>query len=108
MFINNMPAFSYLHTYALPALYPYATQAAPGEWAFQGVFAYNFKRRTLLGGRYGTKIKLNISYIRGLDHKYPAPLLGNTLIGTNGSEASFFGMGEAYYHDVNLQVEKKW
>ena len=107
-FINNMPAFSYLHTYALPALYPYATQAAPGEWAFQGVFAYNFKRRTLLGGRYGTKIKLNISYIRGLDHKYPAPLLGNSLIGTNGSDASFFGMGEAYYHDVNLQVEKKW
>lgn len=107
-FLNNMPAFAYLHTYALPALYPYATQSAPGEWAFQGAFAYNFKRRTFLGGRYGTKIKLNFSYIRGLDHKYPTPIFGSNPIGTDGSETSFFGMGEAYYHDVNLLVEKKW
>ena len=107
-FINNMPAFAYLHTYALPALYPYATQAAPGEWAFQGTFAYNFKRRTPFGGRYGTKVKLNFSYIRGLDHKYPQPITGSTIIGTDGSKTTFFGMGEAYYHDVNLQVEKKW
>lgn len=107
-FINNMPAFAYLHTYALPALYPYATQAAPGEWAFQGTFAYNFKRNTAIGGRYGTKVKLNFSYIRGLDHEAPEPLIGNSIIGTDGTKTSFFGMGEAYYHDVNLQVEKKW
>lgn len=107
-FINNMPAFAYLHTYALPALYPYATQAAPGEWAFQGTFAYNFKRNTPLGGRYGTKVKLNFSYIRGLDHESPEPLIDNSIIGTDGTKTSFFGMGEAYYHDVNLQVEKKW
>ena len=36
--LNHMPAFSYQHTYALPALYPYATQDADGEWAFQGEF----------------------------------------------------------------------
>lgn len=107
-FINNMPAFAYLHTYALPALYPYATQAAPGEWAFQGTFAYNFKRNTAFGGRYGTKVKLNFSYIRGLDHESPEPLIDNSIIGTDGTKTSFFGMGEAYYHDVNLQVEKKW
>lgn len=107
-FINNMPAFAYLHTYALPALYPYATQAAPGEWAFQGNFSYNFKRRTPLGGKYGTKVKVNFSYIRGLDHKYPQPIIGSGIIGTDGSATSFFGMGEAYYHDVNLQIEKKW
>lgn len=107
-FINNMPAFAYLHTYALPALYPYATQAAPGEWAFQGNFAYTFPRHTAIGGKYGTKVKLNFSYIRGLDKTYPDPLLGTTIIGTDGPKASFFGMGEAYYHDVNLQIEKKW
>ena len=107
-FINHMPAFAYTHTYALPALYPYATQAAPGEWAFQGNFSYNFKRHTALGGRYGTKVKLNFSYIRGLDHKYPLPVVGNSIIGTDGSSTSFFGMGEAYYHDVNLQIDKKW
>lgn len=107
-FINNMPAFAYLHTYALPALYPYATQAAPGEWAFQGAVAYNFKRNTPLGGRYGTKVKLNASYIRGLDHKDPATVIDGVVAGTDGSSTSFFGMGQAYYHDVNLQVEKRW
>ncbi len=106
-FLNNMPAFSYQHTYALPALYPYATQAAPGEWAFQGAFAYTFKRKTPLGGRYGTKVKVNLSYIRGLDRKAPTPIVGSSIAGTNGYSSSFFGMGEEYYHDFNIQIEKK-
>lgn len=107
-FLNNMPAFAYLHTYALPALYPYATQAAPGEWAFQGSFSYTFKRRTALGGRYGTKLKINASYIRALDHKDPKELIPGTIAGTDGSKTSFFGMGKRYYHDFNIQIEKKW
>lgn len=106
-FLNNMPAFAYQHTYSLPALYPYATQAAPGEWAFQGSFAYTFKRKTPLGGKYGTKVKINASYIRGLDRKAPAPLLGNTIMGTDGYSSSFFKMGGEYYHDFNIQIEKK-
>lgn len=107
-FLNNMPAFAYLHTYALPALYPYATQAAPGEWAFQGSLAYQFKRGTALGGRYGTKVKINASYIRGLDHETPLQQLPGVTAGTDGSSTSFFGMGQAYYHDVNIQIDKKW
>lgn len=106
--LNNMPAFSYLHTYALAALYPYATQAADGEWAFQGAFSYKFKRGSALGGKYGTKVTLNVSYIRGLDYKDPNYVIGNEVKGTNGYETSFFGMGEAYYHDVNLIIDKKW
>lgn len=105
-FINNMPAFAYQHTYSLPALYPYATQAAPGEWAFQGEFGYNFKRHTALGGKYGTKMKLNISHIRGLD-KTPVEPVNGTLMGTDGYETSFFKTGELYYQDINVQMEKK-
>ena len=105
-FINNMPAFAYQHTYALPALYPYATQAAPGEWAFQGEFGYNFKRKTPLGGKYGTKLKLNISHISGLQ-KTPVEPVNGTLMGTDGYETSFFKMGKLYYQDINLQMEKK-
>ncbi len=105
-FLNNMPAFSYQHTYSLAALYPYATQNAPGEWAFQGAFAYNFKRKTALGGKYGTKVKLNLSYIRGLDHKDGA-LFNGSLYGTDGTSTSFFGMGDCYYHDINVQIEKR-
>lgn len=103
-FLNNMPVFSYLHTYALAALYPYATQAAPGEWAFQGQFAYNFKRRTPLGGKYGTKVKLNLSYICGLTDN--AGDFGE--MGSDGPSPRFFDMGPSYYHDFNIQVDKKW
>lgn len=106
-FINNMPAFSYQHTYSLAAMYPYATQAAPGEWAFQGAFAYTFKRKTALGGRYGTKLKVNLSYIRGLDSKPGAPGLNGSEMGTDGPSSSFFGMGDCNYHDFNIQIEKR-
>jgi hypothetical protein len=114
-FVNNMPAFAYQHTYALAALYPYATQygkndgttLVPGEWAFQGEFSYNFKRKTTLGGKYGTKVKLNMSHIRGLDYTAENKFHGST-IGTNGYKSDFFGMSDdIYYQDINLQVEKK-
>lgn len=106
-FINNMPAFAYQHTYALAAMYPYATQAAPGEWAFQGAFGYNFKRKTALGGKYGTKIHANISYIRGIKREGDIPLVNNSQYGTDGAKTKFFGFGDTYYQDLNLQVDKK-
>ena len=106
-FVNNMPAFAYQHTYSLPALYPYATQAAPGEWAFQGEFGYTFKRNSALGGKYGTKLKLNVSHIRGLDKDPVEPMYCNSVMGTDGYETGFFKMGKLYYQDINLQMEKK-
>lgn len=106
-YINHMPAFAYQHTYALPALYPYATQNAEGEWAFQGEASYTFKRKTTLGGKYGTKVKLNMSHIRAL-HKEPVATPHGSLMGTDGYTTSFFRMGkELYYQDINLQMEKK-
>lgn len=105
-FINNMPPFAYQHTYALAAMYPYATQAAPGEWAFQGAFSYLFKRHTALGGKYGTKLKLNASYIRGIKRENP-DLFHDSEFGTDGGKTKFFGWGPHYYTDLNVQVEKK-
>lgn len=104
-FLNHMPAFAYQHTYALAALYPYATQMANGEWAMQGEFGYTFKRKTPLGGKYGTSLKLNISYIRAIDRE---PVTDGKLMGTDGYTSSFFKFGdETYYQDINLQLEKK-
>ena len=106
-YINHMPAFAYQHTYALPALYPYATQNAEGEWALQGEFGYTFKRKTVLGGKYGTKLKLNMSHIRALDKKSVKDFYGK-YEGTDGYISSFFKMGdELYYQDINLQLEKR-
>lgn len=112
-FINNMPAFTYQHTYALPALYPYASQYGPGEWAFQGSFSYNFRKHTPLGGRYGTRVTLNASYVSSLVHEgNPQAVVDgrpvNTVMGTQGYSSPFFKMGQANYFDVNVQVEKRF
>ena len=109
-FINHLPAFSQQQTYALAALYPYATQNALGEWAFQGEFSYTFKRKTALGGKYGTTVKLNASHIRGIDRQ-PLTAAGQpveNLQGTKGYTTKFFRMGhDTYYQDINVQLDKK-
>lgn len=105
-YINHLPAFSMQHTYALAALYPYATQMTPGEWAFQAEVGYNFKRRTTLGGKYGTNVKVNFSHIRSIDQTTDDA--HTTAIGGNGAKSKFFKMGsETYYQDINVQIEKK-
>lgn len=100
-YINHMPAFTVDQTYALAALYPYATQVE-GEWAFQGGLGYNFKRKTALGGKYGTKVKVNYSLVRGLEHN---KVTGDR--GTNGVDNAFFKMGDVYYQDLDVQIEKR-
>lgn len=110
-FINHLPAFSQQQTYALAALYPYATQNALGEWAFQGELSYTFKRKTPLGGKYGTTLRLNASHIRGIDRGTLLDSEGNELAdltGTKGYTTKFFKMGdETYYQDINVQLDKK-
>ena len=87
--INHLPPFATQHTYALAALNSYATQMN-GEWAFQGEVRYAWKRKTVMGGKYGTTLKLNASHIRGLNEK------------------NWFGMTKApYYTDVNLELNKR-
>ena len=112
-FVNNMPTFTYEHTYALAALYPYATQygtaAVPGEWAFQVEGAYsNFPwNKTKQGRKYASKLKANFSHVRGIGFK-PVPERYATLSGTDGYTTSFFDMsGGRFYQDVNLQLEQK-
>lgn len=114
-FINYMPAFTYQHTYSLPAIYPYATQYGPGEWAFNGSFGYTFPRKSPLGGKYGTSLTVNLSYISGLVHE-GKPNNGlfhtwtgavNQVMGTDGYKSPFWKMGETNYWDFNLQIEKR-
>jgi hypothetical protein len=114
-FINNMPAFTYTHTYSLPAFYPYATQSAPGEWAYQGQFSYLFGRHTPLGGRYGTKLSVYASYVASLVHQNAPEGLNGSLMGTDGarpvdsaSAFPFFKTGTCNYYDINVQVEKRF
>ena len=107
-FINHLPAFTHDQTYALAAQYPYATNFN-GEWAFQAEFGYSFKKGTTLGGKYGTKLKFNLSHVRGLDYDgVKNPVAEGRVIGSNGYKSSFFKMGETYYQDIDVQIEKRF
>ena len=104
--INHLPAFTQDQTYALAALYPYATQLADGEWAYQAELGYNFKRKTVLGGKYGMKVKVNYSYIRAIDRQFYD---GSDLLQkTDGYTSSFFKWGDdTYYQDLDITVSRK-
>lgn len=103
--ISQLPAFTMDHTYALAAMYPYATNPN-GEWAYQAELGYTFKKHTLLGGKYGTKAKVNFSYIRAIDKNLHTGEYG--VKGTDGYGSAFWKWGdERYYQDFNVQLEKK-
>lgn len=108
-FINNLPPFTMTQTYALAAMYPYATQA-DGEWAYQAEFRYLCKRGTLLGGKYGTSVRLSGSLINALDRPWPQGVSHEPTSyepGTDGLGAPFWKAGSLNYADVNLEINKK-
>lgn len=103
-FINHLPAFTMEQTYALAALYPYATHP-DGEWAYQAEFGYKFKRHTVLGGKYGTDLKVNFSHVHSLDRNSEK----SAQTGTSGQGSSFWKWGKStYYQDLNVQIGKKF
>ena len=60
MLVNYLSPTAQVHTYALPVLYQYATQIN-GEEGAQLEANYKFKRKSFLGGKYGTR-KLELQY----------------------------------------------
>lgn len=107
LYINYIPAMSKQHTYALMALYPAITQVN-GEMGIQADVTYTIKKGTLLGGKYGTTLKLNYSQIMSIDKQ---ALNDSTSIGqkgTDGYTSDFFKVGdELYYQDFNMEISKK-
>lgn len=101
-FINHQPAFTLDHTYALAAMYPYATGTDDnriGEWAYQASLAYKFK------GRFAPKFKANYSLVQSIDRQN---IEGSAQDRTDGYKSSFFKWGdECYYQDFNIQYEHK-
>ncbi|NVK05292.1 MAG: hypothetical protein HWD92_10730 [Flavobacteriia bacterium] len=105
-FINYLPPTTRLHTYALPALFPYATQIN-GEVGRQFQVAYKFDRGTFLGGRYGTHVSVNYADAYSI---YKSPIEGSTIgeSGTDGYETDWFQQGQVhYYTDFDVIVTKK-
>jgi hypothetical protein len=112
--VNHLPAFTQDHTYTLAAYYPYATQLADGEWAYQAELGYQFKRNTTLGGKYGMNIKVNYSYVRAIDRQFSGADVislsrsNMAYAGTKGYTSKFFKWGdEKYYEDFNVTLSRR-
>ena len=108
--INHLPAFTQDQTYALAALYPYATQLADGEWAYQAELGYNFKRKTALGGKYGMNLKVNYSLVRSIPHEFADGQQRRSLAGITFYDynSPFFKWGNTtFYQDLNIQLSRR-
>ncbi len=102
LLINYLPATTRQHTYLMPAFNPYATQPR-GEVGGMAEIQYKFQKGTLLGGKYGTEITLNASVAHGLkQYNVDDTLTHSTLYKTKYEE-----VGELYYEDVFIEVNKK-
>lgn len=99
---NFLPALTRQHTYNLAAtIYPYGTQPN-GEMAYQADISYKIKKGTMLGGKYGTDISLNISGVNDIERS-AAP---NDTFGYN---SRFFGVSKTIlFRDYNIEISHKW
>ncbi len=100
--LNYIPAISKQHAYTLAAFYPFATQPL-GELGFQGEVNYAFKKKSKLGGKYGTQVAVNYSRINGLNGG-PSELTIN-----RDHTPMFFSVinEELYFRDLNFDLKKK-
>ena len=100
--LNYIPAISKQHVYTLAAFYPFATQPL-GELGFQGEINYTFKKKSKLGGKYGTQVAVNYSRINGLNGG-PSELTIN-----RDHTPMFFSIinEELYFRDLNFDLKKK-
>ncbi|MBK8845716.1 MAG: hypothetical protein IPO27_03780 [Bacteroidetes bacterium] len=99
LLINFLPTISRQYTYRLVTLYPYATQTM-GEMGGMLELFYTFKPKSLFGGKYGTYLAVNSSYVNNIEQSPD----------TNGFgyNSDFLGIGKQhFYSDVNVELTKK-
>jgi hypothetical protein len=104
--MNFIPGLSKQHDFSLANIYVYQAQPTisfaeekVGEIGGQMDFFYTFKRKSTLGGKYGTKLAVNFSRWHGLkanfDHTHRV------------YKVDFLGTGELYFQDINFEIRKK-
>jgi hypothetical protein len=106
--INYLPALTKQHHYNLANIYVYQVQKIDipdpaigkiGEIGGQFDIFYNFEKESALGGKYGTKVTVNIANWYNLKGNYTYfPPSYNT---------EFFGSGKKYFSDYNIEITKK-
>ncbi len=105
--INYLPAIAKTHTYAFPAMYPFATQPN-GQIGFNAEFIYKFKRKSFLGGKYGTDININYSQTNSIATEKIIIDPNAEIIDLDGYTSDPFAIGdELYFRDFNIELHKK-
>jgi len=104
--MNFVPGLAKQHDVSLANIYVYQAQPSisfaeekVGEIGGQFDLFYTFKRKTTLGGRYGTKLALNFSRWHGL--KADFDMQRQTYV------PEFLATGELYFQDINFEIRKK-
>lgn len=107
--LNFVPALTKQHHSNLANIYVYQAQAKvdfqgseimkAGETGGQIDIFYDIAPETALGGKYGTNIGVNISSWYNLPGSYR--------LAPADYDTKFFGVGEKYYSDYNIEVKKK-
>jgi len=101
--INYLPPTSVLQTTLLAQFYPYATQPN-GETSFRGDLFYTIPKKSLLGGKYGTKIVVSYTHVQAPDF----PEVPGFDENREGVQPKLFTWGDdTYYADFNAKITKK-
>ena len=107
--INFIPPINYTHTHSLPSMYTYSTQPN-GEMAAQLQVNYTIPKGTALGGKYGTKLALNISQVNDIvrDSIMDNGQMALGKKGTLGYTSKFFAVSDhRFFRDINVEIDKK-
>lgn len=114
--LNFVPSLTKQHHSNLANIYVYQAQFQVvmdestkinkfGEIGGQFDFFYDFKKGTVLGGKYGTKINLNVSSWFNLKAKYR--YTNNAGENIQNYQAELFNANEKYFSDYNIEITKK-
>ncbi len=107
--MNFVPALTKQHHYNLANIYVHQAQSRidyinpeimkSGETGGQVDVFYNFAKGTKLGGKYGTKVAVNYSSWYNLPGEYK--------YNPEDYNTKFFGVGQKYFSDFNVEITKK-
>lgn len=107
--INFVPALTKQHHSNLANIYVFQAQnrvdfisgeiMKAGETGGQIDFFYDIKEETLLGGKHGTKVAINLSSWYNLPGEYR--------LTPPDFKPNFLGVGKKYFSDYNIEIKKK-
>ena len=109
--VNFIPSLTKQHHYNLANIYVFQAQSRvyledeslvkAGEIGGQIDMFYEFKKGSVLGGKNGTKVSVNLSHWNSLGGTY-------SINNPKDYDVDFLGFGRKFFHDYNIEVVKRF